>query len=164
MIGWDQYPTNLPDYWKQVRRWNIGFFQTVKKNGIWPSFFWATLGLFSFEILSNSIFLIFLPLFFLALILPIFHTPFTDHITYILHSVPLYKKLTIMDLILGTFLIDYVITVIIGLVNRKPQFIFYGLFFFFMHYITSLILVSYLIPGFFASSEGRWISPKRHQS
>ena len=38
MIGWDQYPDNLPDYWKQVRRWNIGFFQTVKKNGIWASF------------------------------------------------------------------------------------------------------------------------------
>lgn len=159
MIGWDQYPDNLSDYWKQVRRWNIGFFQTVKKNGIWASFFWLTLGIFSAEILLNSIFILFLPLFFLYLITSLF--PQLHVLSQILRSIPLYDRLILEDVVLGVFLIDYIITVIIGLVNKKPQFIFYGLFFLPMHYITSLILLSSLIPGFSSSSTGRWTSPKR---
>lgn len=161
MIGWDQYPDNLPDYWKQVRRWNIGFFQTVKKNGIWPSFFWLTLGIFSAEILLNSIFILLLPLFFLYLITSLF--PQLHFVSQILLLLPLYDKLEFGDVVLGIFLTDYIITVIIGLVNKKPQFIFYGLFFLPMHYITSLILLSSLLPGFFGRSAGLWTSPKRQK-
>lgn len=162
MIGWDQYPDNLPDYWRQVRRWNIGFFQTVRRNGIWLSFFWLALGLFSAEVLLNSIFILFLPLFFLSLLLSLFaNSPTTSLLGSIINFIPLYKKLSLGDIFLGVFLVDYFLTVTIGLINKKPQFIFYGLFFFIMHYITSLILVSSLVPGFFGKSSGRWVSPKR---
>lgn len=163
MIGWDQYPTNIADYWKQVRRWNIGFFQTVKKNGVWPSLFWLTLGVFTIEVLLHSVFLLFLPVVLLSYVSPFFPTmrglfdPFTK--TYSL--LPFYKNLTLGDIFVGVFLIDYLFTVVIGLVNKKPQFLFYGIFFFFMHFVTSLILLSSIAPGFFKSSSGRWISPKR---
>jgi hypothetical protein len=53
-------------------------------------------------------------------------------------------------------------SVIFGIMGRKPQFLFYGLFFFFMHYITALILLTSFIPGFFSKSDGTWNSPKRH--
>ena len=162
IIGWDQYPEHLSDYWKQVRRWNIGFFQTVRKNGVWPSLFWLALGVFSVEIILNSIFFLFLPLFFLSLLLPLFpFSPFT-FFSHAFSSFPIYKNVSLNDLLIGTFLIDYIITVIIGLVNKKPQFIFYGLFFFVMHYITSLVLLTSIIPGFIGKSTGCWISPKRH--
>lgn len=161
MIGWDQYPDNLSDYWKQVQRWNIGFFQTVRKNGVWSSLFWLTLGVFSIEIILNSVFLIFLPLFFLSLLSSLFPFPPFTFFSHTFSSFPIYKNVTLDDLLIGTFLIDYIITVIIGLVNKKPQFIFYGLFFFVMHYITSLILLTSIIPGFIGKSTGSWISPKR---
>lgn len=161
MIGWDQYPTNLTDYWKQVRRWNIGFFQTVRINGVWSSFFWLALGIFSFEILMNSIFFILLPIILLTLLSTFISFGPFDKITNFYQSLPFYESYSIFDLFIGVFLIDYAITVIIGLWNKKPQFIFYGLFFFFMHYLTSLILLSSIIPGFFGKSEGRWNSPKR---
>ena len=161
MIGWDQYPDNLSDYWKQVRRWNIGFFQTVRKNGVWSSFFWLTLGIFSAEILLNSVFILFLPLFLLSLLLSFFHSSLFATLSYVFRSISFYGNLTLTDVVIGIFLIDYIITVTIGLVNKKPQFIFYGLFFLLMHYVTSLILLSSLIPGFSSSSTGRWTSPKR---
>lgn len=163
MIGWDQYPTNLPDYWRQVRRWNIGFFQTVKKNGVWPSFFWFALGIFTFEVTMNSIFLIFLPivlLYYLFFYLS-FYPPLTMVLTNIYHMFPFYNNMILTEIFIGVFVIDYLFTVIIGLINKKPQFLFYGLFFFFMHYITSIILLSSIIPGFFRSSSGRWVSPTR---
>ena len=154
IIGWDQYPDNLVDYWKQVRRWNIGFFQTVRKNGVWPSFFWLTLGVFSFEVILNSIFLLFLPLIIASLLWPNIFTDF--YRTFIpFHITGLWY------IFLTVFLTDYVLSVVIGLINKKPQLIFYGLFFFPMHYITSLILISSIIPGFFGSSSGQWVPPTR---
>ena len=164
MIGWDQYPDNLPDYWKQVRRWNIGFFQTVKKNGVWISFFWLALGVFSLEVLLNSLFLVFLPLFFLSVIGSFFHIQVFEVALSLLRITPLYNRVLIRDIFISVFLIDYGLTVVIGFINKKPQFLFYGLFFFIMHYVTSLILISSLIPGFFGTSAGRWNSPKRQSS
>jgi len=75
-----------------------------------------------------------------------------------------YRELNIKDIFIGAFLIDYLVTVIIGIVNKKPQFFFYGLFFFFMHIVVSAVLISAIIPGFFGKSEGRWVSPKRQKS
>ncbi len=161
MIGWDQYPETFTDYWKQVRRWNIGFFQTVKKNGVWPSFFWLALGIFSFEILLHSIFLLILPLILLSLVSSYFSLgPLNGPINFY-QSLPFYESYTLSDLFISIFLIDYILTVVVGLWIKKPQFIFYGVFFIFMHYATSLILLSSIYPGFFGKSEGIWNSPKR---
>ena len=166
-IGWDQYPDNFFDYWKQIRRWNIGFFQTVKKNGIWPSFFWLALGLFSLEVFLNSIFMLFLPVVIAVLFLNtlpnITYPPLASFISLYDNFGP-YRELNIKDIFIGAFLIDYLVTVIIGIVNKKPQFFFYGLFFFFMHIVVSAVLISAIIPGFFGKSEGRWVSPKRQKS
>jgi cellulose synthase/poly-beta-1,6-N-acetylglucosamine synthase-like glycosyltransferase len=163
LIGWDQYPDNLADYYKQVRRWNIGFFQTVKKNGFWLSFFWVSLAVFSAEVILNSIFVLILPFVLLHLLLPSIGMPgsLADFYQWIYQGIGPYKYLTIGNIIFGIFLMDYIMTVVIGLINKKPQFIFYGLFFFFMHFVTSLILISSIIPGFFGDSSGRWDSPKR---
>src|SRR3989344_5652928 len=53
-------PITFTDYFNQVKRWNVGFFQTVKKYGVWPSLFWLSTGFFSIEnvLLSISIFLL----------------------------------------------------------------------------------------------------------
>ena len=163
IIGWDQHPDNLKDYWNQVRRWNIGFFQSVRKNGVWPSFFWLALGIFSLEVFIHSIFLLLLPLAIISLLIPIlpFANEVLDGYRSFYQTFGFYKDLTLMDIFIFVFLFDYIMTVVIGLINKKPQFVFYGIFFFFMHYVTALILISSLIPGFLGSSKGRWSSPAR---
>lgn len=162
-IGWDQHPETLVDYWKQVRRWNIGFFQTVKLNGIWPSWYWLTLGLFTYEVFMNSIFILLLPLLLIYLVLT--HYPFASPLfasyTNIYKQLGPFQNVRLIDIFVTTFVIDYGLTVVIGLIHKKPQFIFYGLFFFIMHFVTSLILITSLVPGFFSKSKGRWVSPKR---
>ena len=166
LIGWDQHPDNLVDYWKQVRRWNIGFFQTVKKNGVWPSFFWLSLGLFMLEVTLHSIFLLFVPLLVLYWLFPLFpanlNLSIYDGFVNLYSQIGPFKNVSLVSILTTIFWYDYGMTVVFGLMGRKPQFIFYGLFFFIMHFITSLILLSSIIPGFFGRSEGRWISPKRY--
>lgn len=164
MIGWDQHPDNLKDYWNQVRRWNIGFFQTVRKNGFWPSFFWATLALFSFEVILNSLFILVLPIliFFLLMGVVARFNPEAAYLYNLYKNSGIFQHTTLWSIFIGTYVIDYIFTVIIGLYGRKPQMLIYGLFFFLMHYVTSLILLSSFIPGFFGKGNGKWTSPKRH--
>lgn len=164
-IGWDQHPDNLKDYWNQVRRWNIGFFQTVKANGIFFSFFYISLVIFSVEVFLSAIFTLFLLVLILYLILPNLVLPQTNFLpqTFLnfYQNLGPFKDVTLGDIVLQLYLFDYSSAVLIGLINKKPQFIIYALFFPFMHFVTSLILVSSLIPGFFGKSVGRWTSPTR---
>ncbi len=165
-IGWDQHPESLVDYWKQVRRWNIGFFQTVKHNGFWPSFFWISLALFTFEVFVNSIFTLCMPLIILYRLIPLlpFSLPFLTAYVNLYTRLGPFAYITLPHIVFYVLLYDYLLSVYIGLTHKKPQFLIYGLFFFFMHFVTSLILISSLIPGFFSKSVGRWISPKRSLS
>lgn len=163
LIGWDQHPDNLPDYWKQVRRWNIGFFQTVKKNGFWPSFFWLSMSIFSIEVILNSLFTLVLPIYVFYLFYPSDYfrpIPLTQLVN-IGSMLGIFEYQPALQLIFNIFIIDYLFSVFIGIAYKKPQMLFYGLFYFPMHWITSLILIFSIIPGFFSSSEGRWISPTR---
>jgi cellulose synthase/poly-beta-1,6-N-acetylglucosamine synthase-like glycosyltransferase len=162
LISWEQYPDNLRDYWKQVRRWNIGFNQTIRKNGIWPSIFWLALGLFLTEIFINSLLVLILPW---LVILELSGIHFNS---FYISMMNLFKiQADISYPVFTTFILiivyDYLETVILAIVKKRPQWLFYGLGFFFMHYVTSLILISSIIPGFFGSSEGKWNSPTRRR-
>jgi len=163
MIGWDQHPDNLSDYWKQVRRWNIGFFQTVRANGVWPSFFWVSLFVFSFEVLLNSLFILLLPLVLIVTLFSLIPPQYvvSDNTTLILQQQKIFDITRLQKIFIITFVVDYLWTIGIGLASKKPQMLFYGLFFFIMHYITALILISAIVPGFFRKSAGKWTSPKR---
>jgi biofilm PGA synthesis N-glycosyltransferase PgaC len=163
-IGWDQHPDNLRDYWKQVRRWNIGFFQTIVANGYWTSFFWWTMAAFSIEVAVHAMFILVLPL---VIILNIsMHLPdtlpFAANLAHILSPYLPFITYTYFELFLAVFWFDYMMTIVFGIMGRKPQFLFYGIFFYFMHYVTALILLTSFIPGFFSKSNGIWTSPKRH--
>ena len=166
MFGWDQHPDNLRDYWKQVRRWNIGFFQTLRINGVWPSFFSVTMMMFTIEVFLHSIFIFALPFVALYTLTQYFAdtVPFFANYKIMYESIggP-FQNLGFEDIVIGYWWMDYAMTVVFGFMTKKPQFIIYGLFFFILHFITALILMSAVIPGFFSKSQGRWVSPKRHK-
>jgi membrane-associated protease RseP (regulator of RpoE activity) len=118
--------------------------------------------IFSAEVLLNSFFVLLLPflvLYHLGLAFP--QIPVLGYYSMLYKEYGIFTNVPFLTILLSIFFFDYLMTVVIGIMNKKPQFIFYGLFFFIMHYITSLILISSIIPGFFGSSDGRWVSPKR---
>jgi cellulose synthase/poly-beta-1,6-N-acetylglucosamine synthase-like glycosyltransferase len=164
-IGREHSPDNLRDYWRQVRRWNIGFYQTIRLNGIWPSFFWVTLASFSFEVMINSLYVV-LVFVFLPLILA---GVWADHLlistnwSILKGQLPLVHNVTITTFIFGMFLVDYWITAITALIKKRPMWLIYGLFFYVMHFVTALILFTAIIPGLFKSFDGRWVSPTRQE-
>lgn len=155
-VGVTQDPFTLRDYIRQVKRWNLGFWQTVRYHGVWPSVFWASLGFFMLELFFFSLFLLAMPL---LLIYFISHS--FDPIMIHLWPGGWAYQLSLLDVFFGVFIIDYAITLIVALIEKKPPLIWYGLGFIFLRYVDAVMLL-YTIPlSFSTKSTGSWVSPER---
>jgi cellulose synthase/poly-beta-1,6-N-acetylglucosamine synthase-like glycosyltransferase len=151
-IGIHQDPYILSDYIKQVQRWNVGFFQTVKRHGIWPSMFWLATTSYYTELLLFAIFIGIAPTFLILFLFNGFQPI----------AVPFYYGyLRFSDFFIGIFLMDYLLTIIAFLVERKKMLLFYGLGFIFLRYIDSLIYLGSPIIALTKKHSGTWKSPKR---
>lgn len=150
--GYSQDPYTLGDYIKQVRRWDIGFWQAVKRNGVWPSFFWIALSSFMLEMIFYAFFILFVP-FILA------YVAITGQTLEVLG-----QSIGWQYLLLSIFLVDYLLTIIAAIFERKPMLLFYGLFFFFLRYIDTVIFLYSIPVAFTWNSSGVWDSPSRKKA
>ena len=48
-------PGQPPDYYRQITRWQLGLWQTVRRHGLWPSWFCLALGVFLLEVVVASV-------------------------------------------------------------------------------------------------------------
>lgn len=145
----------LVDYAKQVRRWYLGFWQTIGRHGVWPSLFWASLGVFVVEMLLQSIALLALPIVALWFVLQAGD------------PIPLWMptlgsvELSMLDVFVGVLLADYLLTVLVAVLQRRPVLLIYGLAFVSLRCLDAFIFIYTLALAFFVSSDGRWESPRR---
>lgn len=148
-------PVGFGDYFKQVRRWYLGFWQTMRRHRFWPSFFWLSLAAYVVEMLVQS--LAFLTVPFLLVELAVGGGA----------PVPIWlpqlglASLTARDVVIGVFLTDYTITLLTAAVERKPILMLYGLGFALVRWIDSFLFLYTLPLAFAEKSDGRWESPKR---
>lgn len=150
----DQEPYSINDFVKQIKRWYLGYFQTIRLHGIWPSMFCFFTYFFTLEMIISALAFLVLPLFLLELVMSGRETLFID-IGFGGYSV------TLFGVLLGIFVFDYLITVVVAMIERKPMLLFYGLFFFPVRFIEAAIFL-YTIPvALFSTSDGKWVSPKR---
>ncbi len=155
--GVHQDPYTLNDYIKQIRRWYLGFWQTVRRNGFWPSFFWLATGSFVIEMALYSAFILCLPLLILWFFMDGFE-PVTLPSWFIITWV---DSLTFMDILVGVFIMDYILTAIAAVLERRPELLFYGLGFFVIRYIDAFMYLYTLPLAFAVKSTGAWTSPRR---
>ncbi len=151
-------PVSFSDYYRQVKRWNVGFYQTMKKYGIWPSLFWISTGFFSLENLLLSISILLIPLVLAAWVL----------LTFYAQLVPggweeIVRSTVDFFLIGFTFIfaVDYLFTMIIAFIKKRPSLLFAGLGFWIFSFINSYAILSALPFGLMKASSGRWIPAKR---
>ncbi|MGI9305661.1 MAG: glycosyltransferase [Gammaproteobacteria bacterium] len=148
-------PHSLRDYAKQVKRWYLGFWQTVRQHGFWPSFFWLALATFIFEMLLQSLVFLLVPV-----IVVWFLLISSDPVSLWL---PLLGATSIglPDVLIGVFVADYLLTVLIAALERKPLLLFYGFGFVFLRVLDAFLFVFTLPLGFLVKSDGTWASPSR---
>jgi|GEM_PF-1058491 len=148
-------PLTLKDYYKQMKRWNLGLWQTIFHHGVWPSLFSTSLVAFLIELFFASIFTMLLPF----LILALFIVPGNA-----IHA-PLILGFSFFDVTLfGVaifFIFDYLMTVLVALYEKKSILLLDGFAFFILRYIDAFTFLYTLPLALLTKSDGKWESPKR---
>ncbi|WP_017595221.1 glycosyltransferase [Nocardiopsis potens] len=157
-----QDPFTMRDYVKQVRRWTLGFWQTVRRHGVWPSLFWFALFFYILEVLLVAVLLIATVLLGVFMLVPEltggavlglgFYAAGYDAVEAVL---------PLATIAVGLFIPDYVLTCVMATIRRRPSYLVYGLFFLPMRVIDSFLTLRTIPQAWTASSDGRWTSPTR---
>lgn len=157
-----QDPFTLRDYVSQVRRWTLGFWQTVRRHGVWPSLFWFALFFYILEVLLVAMLLLITAALGVFTLLPVltddavltfgWYTTGFDAVSAVL-------PLTVIAV--GLFVPDYILTCIMAMVRRRPGYLVYGLFFLPMRIIDSYLTLRTIPQAWTTQSDGRWKSPDR---
>lgn len=151
-----QEPFSLRDYTKQVKRWYLGFFQTIRHHGIWPSWFVFSTLFFTAELVVTSMLFALLPFFILELLLSSRDTLFIN--------IPIFGfTISLASIIFIIFTLDYMVTTLVALIERKPVLLIYGPAFFLLRYVETWVFLYTLVVGLSVAprTEGKWKSPKR---
>ncbi|WP_332601509.1 glycosyltransferase family 2 protein [Arthrobacter sp. S2(2024)] len=158
-VAYTQDPDNLKDYIKQVRRWILGFWQTVRRHGLQFSRFWFVLGLYIVELVASCLFFVLLvPAFLLSSLAAIEVWIFGNRSEVFVF---LSGVLRPQDVLIGVFLPDLFLTVLAAVSMRNPRFLLMAPFFPLMRILDAVICLQVLPKAYSASSSGVWVSPVR---
>jgi poly-beta-1,6-N-acetyl-D-glucosamine synthase len=151
-----QDPDNWPDFWRQISRWNMGFWQTVFYWKIWPSWFWFFLIIYLFENLMITLFALTLPAILTWMIL----IAWPGGLGW---SDPVGKAVLAVFLVgfVGLNLIDYILSAFVARKCRLPWMLWYGLGYWVIRYAEAVNLTMMIPKALVTKSSGRWISPTR---
>ncbi|MDY7543464.1 MULTISPECIES: glycosyltransferase family 2 protein [unclassified Cryobacterium] len=154
-----QDPDNLHDYTRQLRRWTLGFWQTLRRHGFRLGWFWGALALHVFELVTSSVMmLLFLPLLVVSVGAVIWEATATDPsgiATQLTNAVP--PTL----ILIGVLVPDYLLTVLVVAVTRRPSYLVLGFAFPLVRVVDAAICLATLPQAFLTPSSGRWTSPER---
>ena len=157
--AYTQDPDNLSDYTKQMHRWCLGFWQTVRRHGFWPSRFCLALAVTVFDLLMSSLFFVSLPLVLLALGLD---GLVGDAVPAVSETAAyLGDAFDPRLLFLAVVLPDYSLTVLAAIIRRRPLYLMLGLGFLGMRVVDSMAALYTLPQAWARTSSGRWVSPTR---
>lgn len=149
-------PFTLNDYRKQVQRWYLGFWQTVRRHGVWPSLFWLSLGPLLVELLTISALALALPLMLVLYLVADIQVPAFSLLDM---TVEMTSPVPLIALFLAA---DYTLTIAVSLLERRPSMLLYGLLFPLIRLLDAALFWRALVTSFVAKSDGRWISPQRY--
>jgi biofilm PGA synthesis N-glycosyltransferase PgaC len=161
-VAYSQDPHTLGDYIRQVRRWNLGFWQTIRRHGIWPSWFWAAMGLFLIELITSSLLLIAVPPLALLLALPVLTDQLVLSWTWFAAAHDAVSSyVTLWSLLFAVLVPDYAITLVIAVAQRRPAMLLLGLASLPFRMLDAWIGLTTAPRAWFTTSTGQWTSPTR---
>jgi hypothetical protein len=138
-----------------VKRWNLGFWQTVWRHGVWPSKFWIALGALLAELFVINTFVLVIP--FLAFV-DAFAGTGVPSISILDATVVPLSPLELAVVFLGA---DYLFTLLVAAAERRPQLLLLGLAFPLLRFVDSALFMIAFSSSFSARSTGQWASPAR---
>ena len=158
-IAYTQDPDTLTDYTKQLRRWTLGFWQTVRRHGFRFGKFWGALALYVFELITSSIMmLLFLPLLLLSTGATVWAEVAVERSEL---AASIAATIPPAAVVIGVIVPDYLLTILTVIITRRPHYLLLGLGFPFVRIVDAFICLWTLPQAFLGRSSGTWKSPVR---
>lgn len=166
VVGYTQDPDNGRDYFKQVKRWQLGFWQTIKLHGFWTSKFWLSLFLQLTEVLLVSFIFILLPLsiFILSLLIIVNSYLLPNILSFVINTKFSEFYYLLWVYAIGIFAADYIVTLIVAIAQKRVQYVILGFSFPALRFLDSIAFLVSIPKAFFSTSTGRWVSPTRRKN
>jgi biofilm PGA synthesis N-glycosyltransferase PgaC len=159
--AYTQDPAAYRDYVRQMRRWALGLWQTVRRSRPRRAVFAGSLALTLLELLTSSVMYLLLPPVVLLLSLTEAVPGVTTTPVLGVVCIQLSAHMGLAEIGLGIALPDYVLTCFVALVERRPRYLLLGLFFLPLK-ITDAAIALYTLPrAWLDRSTGQWVSPTR---
>lgn len=156
VTGYTEDPDNFKSYVKQISRWNLGFWQTVRVHGFWPSVFWLMLSLYLAEVILTGFVFLWLPVFMLGCLATVFLSLFS-----LVSASVLSLALIGLEWFVFVIALDFIYTLITSLMRNRPEMLFYSPLMLFFRWLDAYYLFAGLILSFKIKSTGAWQSPAR---
>lgn len=162
VVAYTQDPHRFLDYYRQVRRWALGFWQTVRQHGMWFGKFWAAMVITVAELVLASVSLLVAALLLLVLVVGDLLGPAADA------WAPFASLEGFVDanfsyqlLFLGIVVPDFALTVLVALLRKRPLYLLAGIFFIPLRMVDGVAILVSIPRAILQRSTGRWVSPKR---
>ena len=148
-------PASISDYSKQVKRWNLGLWQAMRRQGLWSSLFCVALLAAQAEVIFFALYIILLPVLVVAALVVGGHYLLwmPNGGEYVLVS-PLFPLVLLIAC-------DVVISAIVAVLTRNLSVFAFAPLFFIFRFIDGFWTLATIAMAFFVKSDGRWTSPKR---
>lgn len=161
-VAYTQDPDTWKDYISQIRRWSLGYWQTVRIHYRHLGKFWISVAMQITELIVSSIVL--------ALMVPLVlfwaYTQTLAH-TYglpVIAGQEVTGTLAPYYVLIGFFMPDMVFTVFVAIGMRRPSMLLLAPFFPLMRFVDSYVYLRSIPTAFRARSTGKWVSPTRRNA
>ena len=162
-VAYTQDPDTVSDYLSQIRRWTLGYWQTVRRHGLFHvGKFWLALTLVILELVTSSITLLCMPL---VMAFAIYGHTLADTYgdpTILGHSVV--ATITPLNVALGFLLPDMFLTIFAAIALRRPNLLLLILLFPLMRFVEAFIALRCIPAAWLTTSTGQWVSPTRREN
>ncbi len=158
-VAYTQDPDTLGEYVRQMSRWSLGFWQTVRRHRMQFGVFWVGLAFFAFEVFVSSILMVLVPLAALVLLVS---TGFSDlgmNIGGPLGEVG--DALPVLAILLGVLVPDALLSLYVAVVTRDVRYLLLGVAFPLLRMLDAAVCLRALKRAVIDKSSGVWASPVR---
>jgi len=163
-VAYTQDPDTLADYYKQIQRWTLGYWQTVRLHGLrhWGKF-WTMLTVQVIELTTWATMLLTMP--FILLFSIYSQTLANTFGDPTLFDHPVVGWLTPYYVALGFLIPDMALTVIAAIVLKRPYMLLMAPLFPIMRFVEAWVALRAIPPSRWRTQDtGQWKSPTRRGS
>ncbi len=158
-VAYTQDPDTWMDYCNQIRRWTLGYWQTVRRHGFHLGRFWIAQALQVTELISASLVLLTLP--------PLLLFALYDQTLANVYGDPtlfgwvVVGTLTPKLVFIGFLVPDLLLTVFAAIALRRPSLLALAPLFPLMRFVEAYLNLRCIFAAWRTTSSGRWVSPTR---